>query len=370
MSQYISGSSSKIGAVKETVFDQQYSPISGRPASTALRMTSESLSSTYNRLDEGILMASKTAPQQDLGSVGVSGGINVVLNPSFIDWILEAGLGVKENTTPSNQPESGATLAEYTYTLADPDADIPSSALELWRGNEGFFYTGMTVSTLSIDATAQDFVKADISFNGTRENWISANPSDSKVGPSTNLGSYKCTKARLYNNTADCDEVSDFTNLGWDDSSCPANTVYDVEKAVLSIDNGLETTPATYCSGLYANQPTHGQRTVSLTCNVPYSTGFETFRQSYYANENAAPLALMLCFGSKEQITYVPYGEVDSVTEPAHQVLVVLPNVQITSASANASGAGLIDGSYVGTALSIGTTEPIKVVVRTYTAIS
>lgn len=369
MSQYISGSSSKIGAIKETTFNT--TPVGTK---TALRMTSESFSTTYNRLDEGILMASKTVPQQDLGSVGVSGGLNLVLNPSFADWLFEVSLGRKVETTDPDyvaptQPYSGATLVEETYKLADVNADIPTSSLELWRGTEGFTYSGMTVSTLSIDATAQDFVKADVSFNGTQETKINGS---STVGASTSLGSYKCTKAKLFKEDAGSDEIDDFSNLTW--GACPASygtsdIQFDVEKSVLSIDNGLETTPATYCSGIYANKPTHGQRTVTLTCNVPYSSGFEAFRQQYYANENAEPLALLLCFGSKEQITYTQVEGGSAVTEPAHQVFVILPNIQITSATANASGNGLIDGSYVGTALSIGNTEPLIIIKRDYTAV-
>lgn len=363
MSQYISGSSSKIGAIKETTFNT--TPVGTK---TALRMTSESFSTTYNRLDEGILMASKTVPQQDLGSVGVSGGLNLVLNPSFADWFFEVSLGKDASTTPV-QPYSGATLVEKTYHLADPNTDIPSSSIELWKGTEGFNYSGMTVSTLSIDATAQDFVKVDISFNGTQETKINGAAS---IGEPSSLGSYKCTKAKLFQASAGSAEISDFSNLTW--GACPASygttdTQFDVEKSVLSIDNGLDTTPATYCSGLYANRPTHGQRTVTLTCNVPYSTGFESFRQTYYANENAAPLALLLCFGSKEQITYTQVEGGSAVTEPAHQVFMILPNVQITSASANVGGNGLIDGSYAGTALSIGSTEPLIIIKRDYTAI-
>jgi hypothetical protein len=76
----------------------------------------------------------------------------------------------------------------------------------------------------------------------------------------------------------------------------------------------------------------------------------------------------MLVFASKETVTFVPAGASASVTEPAHQIFVILPNVSINSTSANASGQGIIDGSYSGIALSVGSTEPIKVVRRTYTS--
>ena len=358
MSNYISGSSSKIGAIKETTFNTTPSE-----TKTALRMTSESLQATYNKLDEGVLMAAKTQVAQDLGSVSVSGDVDTVLNPSFADWLMETGLGVKTVNSSAVQPGSGATLEEVVYTLADVNADIPSSSLELWRGTEGFTYSGMTISQLSLEATAQDFVKANISFNGTKETKYTG---ASTIGAASTIGSYKCTKAKLLPNTAGSDDIEEWLTFSWD--SCPTGQVYDVQTTTLTLDNGLEQTPATYCSGLYNNRPSHGQRSVTISCNVPYSTGFETFRQTYYANENAPNLALMLVFASKETVTYVPAGATSSVTEPAHQMFVILPNVSINNTSANASGQGIIDGSYSGIALSIGSTEPIKVIRRTYTA--
>lgn len=376
MSNYISGSSSKIGAHKEASFDYVASPLTSRQTSTALRMTSESLQATYNKLDEGVLMASKTQPEQELGSVSVSGDVDTVLHPSFVGWLMEVGLGTKTHSADATvgtenvgtNPRN-AVMEEDIYTLADVNEDLPSSGVELWRGDEGFYYSGMTVSTLSIEAPAQDFVKANISFAGTRETYIGQQGEDSaepqpKITAASTDGSYKCTKAKLYPATAGSDDLD--TNFNFDFEVCPSDKVYDVETSTLTFDNGIEAVPATYCSGLYANQPSHGQRSVTLACNVPYSNSFETFRQTYYAQENPDKLALALGFASKETFTYIPTGEESPETIPMHQVFVVLPNVSISNISANASGDGLIDGSFTGTALSIGATEPVKVYVRNY----
>lgn len=374
MSNYISGSSSQIGARKEITFNEYAgaASVASRGNSDPLRMTSESLSATYNKLDEGVLMASKTTPEQDLGSVSVSGDVSTVLNPTFVRWLMEVSLGEVTATTPDpvvGRMETGsagddAVYEERTYTLAGPADELPSSGVELWRGNQGFYYSGMTVSTLTLEAPSQDFVKASISFNGTQETYISADATDEKINSAANLGSYKCTKAKLRNAAAGSDLLSQFTT-DWD--SCPAGQVYDVETSTLTIDNGIEETPATYCSGLYANQPGHGQRGVTIACNVPYSDSFESFRQTYYANENPAKLALMLQFASKDNFTYYPTSTPTAAeTIPAHQVFIILPNISISEMSANAGGTGMIDGSFTGTALSISSTEPIKVIVRDY----
>ena len=235
--------------------------------------------------------------------------------------------------------------------MADPNDDLPSAALKLTRGEQAFLFNGLTVSSLTLDCTAQDFVKADINVNGHDEFY---NPSVSDKPANTAEGSYKCTQARLINATAGADDISDFTSFAWD--TCPAGSVYDVSRAVLTIDNGLEDAPATYCSGLLSNQPSHGQRSVTLSCEVPYSDSFEAFRQAYYANEEAPNLALMLAFATKKTIT--------GSGAPAEQVYIIIPNVSIDGADANVGGQGLINGNFTGTALSIGNTEPVKIIVR------
>ena len=372
---YITGSNSKCGAQIEA---STYG-VAPAGAATKLRMTSESLRATYNRLDEGVLLGNKTVPQQEVGSVGVDGGVNTVLNPSFIDWLLYATLGQKTDSadvvydceTSGKEVvchETVYTLRDYAYqdSTAGHEAEgakgyLPSSTIRIDRGTEGFTYTGMTVSSLALEASSQDFVKANISFTGYKENFDASNT----YTADSQLGSYKCTKAKLWPASAGSDDILEFSRFtSWD--ACPISEVYDVENTNLTIDNGIQTVPATYCSGLYANRPTFGQRSVTMNCNVPYSEGFDTFRKAFYSNEDPAMLALMLMFGSKEKISYTPTGLSSDVTEPAHQVFVILPNVSITDSSANVGGDALVDGSFTGTAVSDGTHEPLKIIVRNY----
>lgn len=384
MSNYISGSSSKIGAHIETDFNEMYDNIWSRPNEVPVRMTSESLQATYNKLDEGVLMASKTLPDQELGSVSVSGDVDTVLNPNFVEWFLEASFGnhiipTVENggiTDLGDEPglsTDRAVQIDDVYTLAGINDKLPSSGLELWRGPQGFYYSGMTVSNMSLEATAQDFVHANITFAGTKETYLGKEGSEIEkpdhsiyhlepnIDVSADYGSFKCTKAKLRYGADGSDELADF-DTSWD--TCPANTVYDVQTSTLTLDNGLDANIATYCSGLYNNQPSHGQRSVTLACNVPYSDDFETFRQQYYANENPAKLALLLQFTNKNTFTYMARTTSIETTVPAHQIFVIIPHVSISAISANASGDGLIDGSFTGTALSVNTDEPIKVIYR------
>lgn len=353
MSRYITGQGSKAFAG----FEYGYATPETTPSYSLLAMTGESMTATYNKLQEDTLIGTKTLPDQDLGSVETSGSISSILKPAFVDWLMKATLGELHDTTI----DQGATI--NTYYLAAVDADLPTSEMYLARGTQHFKYDGLTISSATLNCTAQDFVKVDINFNGHQETYISSatdwNTAQGRIDETyAGLSSYKCTKAKLFHATAGSDDIGDFTDFDEDWDACPTGTVYDIESATVTFDNGLENTPATYCSGIYANQPVHGQRSVTIQCSVPYSgyetDGFEKFRQDYYANENAGKLALMLVLCSKDMIG----------SEPKEQVFVVFPNISITEMSANVSGQGLIDGSFTGTALSVGSKEPVIVTVR------
>jgi hypothetical protein len=349
MSGYITGQGSAAWAVKEA----SYGVAPSSPTYNLINMTGETMSATYNKLDEATLIGSKTLPEQDLGSVTVSGGISTILKPGFADWLFEVTLGNKTSSTHSSSNHFDVN----TYKLANVGTALPTSQMRLQRGTKQFEYQGLTIGTLTLNCTAGDFVKADVDFKGYKEVY---NSSTAWTVPSGDgKASYKCTKARLVSATAGTSTESGFN---WDWDTCPADTVYDIKGATVTFDNGLEDTPATYCSGLYANQPVNGQRAVTVQCDVPYSASFEAFRQQYYASENPDKIALMLGFCSKETISYTEGGS--TVTVPKEQVMVILPNISITSMSANVSGQGLIDGSFNGTALSVGSTEPVIVLVK------
>lgn len=375
MSQYITGAGSSCWGCLETTYGAGF-PSGAQTADTSLvNMTSESISTTYNRLEEGTLLASKTRPAQDLASVTVSGGISTIFKPDFADFVLEWAMGKKSNTTDDTADDyvDYSWYVDYDvseYLLADPDEDLPSAVLYLNRSlpkknnlPQNFLYDGLTISSLAFDCTAQDFVKADINVNGHNETLQNANPSPAAPDNSS-IGSYKCTSARLIKKAAGTDDLEDwFDNRYFPWDVCPSDVlhkVWDVSRAQLTIDNGLEDAPATYCSGLYANQPSHGQRSVTLACEVPYSDSFEEFRQQYYANTNPDNLALLLAFCTKET------HKEDGKDIPDHQIFIIIPNVNIDGADANVSGQGLINSNFTGTALSIGSVEPIKIVKADY----
>ena len=122
-----------------------------------------------------------------------------------------------------------------------------------------------------------------------------------------------------------------------------------MESCDITIDNGIEEAPATYCSGLFSGRPVMGRRTVSVDFSIPYSDAMDTFRRTYYMDGSSPTVALLLKF---------------TTSEADENIEIYIPNVSITSADGNVGGAGIIESSYSGEALSVSSAEPITVTVN------
>ena len=75
----------------------------------------------------------------------------------------------------------------------------------------------------------------------------------------------------------------------------------------------------------------------------------DTFKKTYYIDEASPNLAILLRFTTSNE---------------NESIEIFLPHVSITSADGNVGGAGIIDTSFSGEALSVGTTEPITITVN------
>ena len=308
------GSGSALQAAKQTTWGTSVTP------TVLLNMTSESISTSYNKGDEGNLLALKTAGQQDLLSVVVEGGVSTILRPEFADWLFEVALG---------------KVSSGVYTLQDPNVELPFSTLVLSRGGIVKTYPDVTIRSLTISAPAQDYVRADFDLVGTKEIKAGASGAQTLASLTYSKPSYRCTKAVLKYGAGGTAAASLVSTL------C-------VENTTITIDNGVEDSPATYCSGLYNERPIPGLRTVSVQCQIPYSTDLDTFRETYYADEASPCVALDLEF---------------TTSDNTEKIAMYLPNVNLSAVGGNVNGPGIIDGSFEGIALSISSTEPITVTV-------
>lgn len=285
---------------------------------TLVNMTSESINVSVEKGDEGNLLASKTAAQRDVLAIVTDGGIDTVLRPEFADWLFECAMGVKTGTA---------------YTLAAPNVQLPVSTFVLSRGGIVKTYPSMTIRSLTIDAPAQDYVRASMDLVGTQE--IGAGGTGAQT-IDTSLAftkpSYRCTNATLYYGAG---------------GATPSSSLC-VESCSITIDNAVEDSPATYCSGLYNEQPVPGLRNVTANITIPYSQALDTFRTTYYLDETSPTVSLKLSF---------------TTSNSAEKIDILIPHLTLTEAGGNVGGTGILDASFTGEALSVGSTEPITVTV-------
>lgn len=286
-----------------------------------INMTSESLGVTVEKGDEGNLLPKKTRDQADVIAVNVDGSISAILRPEFADWLFECALG---------KASSGV------YTLADPNTDLPVSTFVMSRGGVVKTYKDVTITKLQLQCPAQDYVRVSFNVIGVDEIAAGQTGAQTVQNLSFTLPSYKCTSTELCYAAGGTAEAS-------------VNTGLCVEETDISVDNGTEEAPATYCDGLYNGRPVLGLRTVDVDIKIPYSDAFETFRNTYLLDTDSPTVALKLTF---------------TTNNPDENIVIYMPNVSITTAPSNVDGQGIIEGSISGSALHIGSAEPITVTVN------
>lgn len=299
------GASVQIG--KEAIFKTPVTP------DTLIDITSEAVKVSVEKGDEGSLLASKTVASRDLLSVTVSGSLSFILKPEFAGLLFHLALGGADTVT---QDASGNSV--HKITLCGANEDLPSATLVIDRKVAVKKYSGITISALSFDAAAGDYVKGSIDIQGVKEEAGTLNP----AVKSFTIPSYRCTQAVF--------------KIG--------NEVFDISSASVKIDNALETAPKTYASGLYAGQPQHGRRSVTISFEIPYKENIETLKDEYLTTEKNASIELFFTSSNAE-----------------YSVKTIIPNLSINDVSANVGGTGILTASVSGEALSVGSTEPITV---------
>ncbi len=308
---FVTGSGASLRIGKETNFGVAVTP------ETLVDITSESIALSVSKGDEGSLLASKTPETRDLLGITVDGSFSFVLRPEFAQLITHAALGGEETIT---QDESAGTY-KHEYALCGPNENLPSLTVMVDRKASVKKYAGVTVSTLSLDCAAGDYVKGSVDLKGVKEEKGTKSTGSVKF----TIPAYRCTAAVF--------KVGD--------------EVFDISSASFKVDNALEDAPRTYSTGLYVGQPQHAQRSVTISFEIPYTEDIETFKEKYLVTEETARISLLFTSSDKEKQKYE----------------IIMPYVSITAVSASVGGTGALTASIDGEALSSGTEEPLAVVI-------
>ena len=330
MSKYMMGSGTKaVGKLTSAL------------SNSTIDLTSESLSETYNYQSPESLLASKTASSRDLQNITIEGSISALMRPESIDWMLEASLGKKGDF----EATEGLTEAHPGFMLASVNTDLPKSEIDIMRGTVGKVYKGLVARSVTMNFPAQEYATIDIDFVGneavTDTNQISA--------PNFTKPAFRVNHSKLVFATKDSsktfDEHEQEMLLKCLQDAC-GEGYFDAENFNISIDNGVESAPSTFCTGLFAGDAIMGKRSVTCDFTLPYSSDVENFRKQFYAvNTEGAPdfMLAFACVNGNEALS------------------VFIPHAHVTSIPVNVGGEGIIETTISIEALSKGDEEPILI---------
>lgn len=335
MSKYFVGSGTKaVGKLASA-------PGAVAPSNSTIDLTSESLSETYNYQSPESLLASKTASSRDLQNITIEGSISALMRPESIDWMLEASLGKKGDF----EATEGLVAAHPGFMLASVNTDLPKSEIGIMRGTVGKVYKGLVARSVTMNFPAQEYATIDIDFVGneavTDTNQISA--------ANFTKPAFRVNHSKLVFATRDSSKTVDEQEQEML-QKCLADACgegyFDAENFNISIDNGVESAPATFCTGLFAGDAIMGKRSVTCDFTLPYSSDVENFRKQFYAvNTEGAPdfMLAFVCKNGNEAIS------------------VFIPSAHVTSIPVNVGGEGIIETTISIEALSKGDEEPILI---------
>lgn len=275
-------------------------------ATNQFKIASESLKPVYNKIDEGLATGGRGAGLKATMGIGVEGALSTLMRGDM-GYILAGALGV-ESVAGTDDGEGGI-IAPYTHTYtaiaSDEDEHLPAFTVKVDRKVDQFAYTGCKINSLTLSASAGDYLKADINLVGRDE---TTGATMQTLSPSS-LKAFKFAQGKMYTVT-----------------SGVRTEIADVDNVSVEINNNLDYQTQTTSTGDHYAQAEVGTREINVTAEAIYSTDAESIRNTYYKSD--ATVGIDLEFISDEMA---------SGTTP-YKLTISLPCCQLSDADANMGG--------------------------------
>lgn len=279
---------------------------------------------TENDTAAAVAAAIETAVDLEADFSAVSSGNEVIITAAATGACVDAadydtGFDV---TVVEQGHVIGSSAYDHVFTpiAGGGGNSLPSLSIAIDRQVDVHAYSGGKIGSLSLNATAKDYLRSTVVLMGKTEE-------DDK---SLAALSYETRAPFIFRG-------GQLTIDGY---------TYEAEITSVTLDysNNLEDGQWTMGSGLYMIEPEVQKRDITITLESLYNPVIDSIRASKF--KAGATAAITLYFVSTEEVeTDIPY-----------QLKVELPYVQITSASPNVTGPDRITISLEGRALE-GTSE-------------
>lgn len=263
-----------------------------------IKISSESFKEVYNKIDEGLATGGRGSGLKATMGIGVEFSFATLFRPDFGN-ILKGALGV-----------SAYASGKHTFTCIESaeDKHLPAWTFYVDRKVGKFAYTGCKIGSLSLSASAGNYLTCDVSGNGKLEETVS---SLATLTPSS-LRAFKFAQAKVYSKAKNAEsrtELADVTNLS------------------IEINNNLDAQTQTTSTGDHYKEPEVGTREITATVDMIYSVSAETARNAFYKSDDTLSI-------EAEFISDETFGEDDT----PYSLKIKLPCVQCSDATANMGG--------------------------------
>lgn len=279
--------------------ESTYGTVAG--ATEQVRISSESLRPTYNKIEEGLATGGKGSGKVQTMGISAGGSFSTLMRPDM-GYFLECLCGV-------------ANSGVYTAIGTALTDSLPSFTAYVDRKVKKFAYPGSKINQASFSASAGQYLS--VTFDVVSKNEVENATMSTSLAPSSEKAFRFAGGSVRINGTAVADVTSiDFT---W------AN----------NLASGTQTT----ATGDYYMEPECGTRQISGSLSMVYASGAENYRASLYKSD--ATFSLELKFESDE-----------------NSLTIEIPAAQCTDAGANmGSPSDMLSQSFSWNAIEDGENE-------------
>lgn len=289
-----------------------------------LEFTSESLQYLPNYMESDALTGARTTDRMDISGIKVEGGFDIIVNPDNIGLLLAALLGAESNAAAVD----GSAVYDHTFTpmSANISSSLPKLTIVVDRIVGVLGYIGCKLDSMSLNAAAQDYLRASFSVRGYDE----ASDAKESLSASTKRP-FQFVDGNLQVDSGNYADVLSFT---------------------MDYANNLETDRFTLNGSNKMQEIEPQKRDITFSLETLYSTATNNTRTNDF--KTGSTVDLELTFTSTE----------DVLTGKPYTLTISAPNCYITEAHPNVSGPDRITMNMSLRATETGGESPVTITLR------
>lgn len=249
----VNGNSVNVQFAQETSFGEKAEP------TQRIAVSSESLSYSANKTEEGLLTGGVGKSMVETMSLHTEGDISTLAKPQSVGYILGGLTGSEEVASEADEN------SKYKHTfkpIGNKESDsLPSFSFTVNRGINTQVYTGTKFNSVSFSAAAEDRLQLTLSTVGKNEEQNGS--LNENLKPETN----KAFKFHQASVLMDGSKIADITSIQFD------------------YNNNLDSSVFTTDTGLYCKEMECGTREVTAQFEALYTTNTEAIRNNKFKTD-------------------------------------------------------------------------------------